>query len=93
MKEQTPKAVALQYDGEGAPRVTAKGDGALADKIVALARAHNVPLREDPFLTALLSQVELQKEIPPELFEAVAQLLCFLYHINGKTPEEYGARE
>lgn len=88
MKDKKKQAVALQYDGLGAPRVTAKGDGYIAEQIVKLAKEFNIPLQEDKELTGLLAQVNLNKEIPPKLYVAVAQLLCFLYYLNGKTPRK-----
>jgi flagellar biosynthesis protein len=80
-------AVALRYDGVNAPRVTAKGAGELARRIRDIAAAHGIPLHQDPLLTALLSQVELDEEIPPGLYLAVAQVIAFAYLIAGKTPQ------
>lgn len=82
MKEEKPLAVALRYDGTGAPRVTAKGEGAIAKQIIAAAKEYGIPIEQNEELTALLSTVKLNDEIPPKLYVAVAQLLVFLYHIN-----------
>ena len=82
-------AVALQYDGSGAPRVTAKGAGPLADKILEIAREHHIPLHEDPALVSLLSQIDLGREIPPALYLAVAQVIAFAYLVSGKFPPGY----
>jgi flagellar biosynthesis protein len=79
-------AVALKYDGENAPRLTAKGRGELADKILALADQHNVPLHEDAELAALLSQIPLGDEIPQALYRAVAEVIAFAYLLSGKRP-------
>jgi flagellar biosynthesis protein len=79
-------AVALYYDGKRAPRVTAKGQGAVAEKILAVAREHNVPLREDKSLVALLARLQLGDEIPQNLYKAVAQVIAFAYLVSGKTP-------
>jgi flagellar biosynthesis protein len=81
-----PLAVALQYDGEGAPRVTAKGRDQIAEQIVRLAREQGIPLQENEPLVALLSKVELGEEIPQALYLAVAQVIAFAYHLSGKLP-------
>jgi len=78
--------VALSYDGRRAPRVTAKGQGALAEQILALAEAHGVPLEQDPELAALLSQIPLGEEIPEALYLAVAEVISFAYLLSGKRP-------
>jgi flagellar biosynthesis protein len=78
--------VALHYDGEGAPRVTAKGRGAVAEQILALAREHDVPVREDGPLAELLGRVELGDEVPRELYLAVAQVIAFAYQLSGRAP-------
>lgn len=84
-------AVALQYDGDGdaAPRVTAKGAGELAERIVELAREHEIPLQENAPMVELLSQLELGEEIPPALYLAVAEIIAFAYYLSGKTPSGY----
>jgi len=79
-----PLAVALRWDGDGAPRVTAKGRGEVAERILALAREHQVPLREDRALVAVLSKVELDRQIPPALYKAVAEVIAFAYALQGK---------
>lgn len=81
-----PSAVALHYDGRGAPRVTAKGQGLVAENILRLAREHGVPLHEDAALAAVLSRLELNEEIPPALYRAIAEVIAFAYRIRGKTP-------
>ena len=86
-KEDTPRtAVALQWNGEGAPRVTAKGREEVAERILALAREHDVPIKEDRELTAVLAHVELGDAIPEELYLAVAQVIAFAYGLSGKSP-------
>lgn len=79
-------AIALQYDGENTPRITAKGRSELAERILELANEHDVPLHEDPELAALLSQVPLGDEIPESLFRAVAEVIAFAYLLSGKLP-------
>jgi len=78
------KAVALKYnkDKDAAPKITAKGRGFIAEKIVETARAHNVPLHEDKNLVQVLEALDLETEIPPELYRAVAEVLAFIYRLN-----------
>jgi flagellar biosynthesis protein len=77
-------AVALRYDRakDHAPRVTAKGQGHVAEKIIALAREHHIPMREDPELVQALTQLDLHQEIPPSLYPVVAEILAFVYRLN-----------
>lgn len=78
-------AITLEYsDQHSAPRVTAKGTGYIAQQIIELAQQHNIPIKQDLELSALLSQVEINQEIPPILYEAIAQVLIFAYQISGK---------
>jgi flagellar biosynthesis protein len=78
------KAVALRYDTnqDAAPKVVSKGKGAIADRIIALARENHVAVREDPALVTVLSKLDLNQEIPPQLYAAVAAILAFLYRAN-----------
>ena len=85
-KQTTPLAVALQYDGEHAPRVSAKGRDALAEQIIMLAQQHGVPMQENEALAALLARIDLGEEIPEALYLAVAQVIAFAYHLSGKVP-------
>lgn len=85
-KNRPPLAVALQYDGHNAPRVTAKGRNQVAEQILALAREHNVPLQENAELAGLLARLDLGEEIPETLYLAVAQVIAFAYYLSGKTP-------
>lgn len=88
MSEQTPTlAVALHYDGETAPRVTAKGAGDVAEQILAIAREHDVPLQDNPELVKLLSKIELGDQIPEALYVAVAEVIAFAYMLKGKVPK------
>ena len=85
---QFPKsAVALQYDQMSAPKVTAKGTDDLADEIIALAKEHDIPIREQPDLVQLLANVELGDEIPETLYLAVAEIISFIYMLKGKVPD------
>jgi flagellar biosynthesis protein len=79
------RAAALRYDPEsgGAPKVVAAGSGELADRIVALAREHGIPVREDALLAQALARLQLEAEVPPELWEAVAQALVWAYRLSA----------
>jgi flagellar biosynthesis protein len=77
-------AVALQYDRSGAPRVVAKGRGSIGDKIVEVARAHDIPIEQNEVLAGALSNVELGDEIPAELYKAVAEVLIFVLRLSGR---------
>lgn len=79
-------AVALHYDGESAPRVTAKGRGAVAEQIIERARQHDIPLHADEDLATVLAKVPLGSEIPRELYLAVAEVIAFAYSLSGKVP-------
>jgi flagellar biosynthesis protein len=87
-EKHPPLAVALHYSGNGSPRVVAKGGGAVAERIVQTAREHNVPLQEDAALASTLSKLELGREIPRDLYVAVAHVLAFAWTIAGKKPHE-----
>lgn len=84
MSGDDPKiAVALTYAwGDGAPAAVASGQGALAERIVDEALAHDVPVHEDAALAELLADVPVGTAIPPAAFLAVAQLLSFLYDVD-----------
>jgi flagellar biosynthesis protein len=77
-------AVALHYDRTGAPRVIAKGRGTIGEKIIELARAHDIPIEENEVLAGALSNVELGDEIPVELYKAVAEVLVFVLRLSGR---------
>jgi flagellar biosynthesis protein len=83
-------AVALHYDGTNSPRVTAKGKGVVAEEIIQLAEAHDIPLHSDASLVKLLSNVPLGDEIPRELYLAVAEVIAFAYLLAGKRPGAKG---
>ena len=84
-----PSAVALRYTpeapfGDLAPRLVAKGEGLLAERILELARQHNIPIERDPDLLAALQPLQVDQLIPPELFQAVAIMLAALYRANTR---------
>lgn len=77
------EAIALAYrQTDAAPRVVARGKGLIAEEIIARAREHGVYVHESPELVALLTQVDIDEHIPPQLYMAVAELLAWLYRIE-----------
>jgi len=78
-------AVALEYTGD-APKVTAQGRGALAEEILRLAEAHDIPLRDDRDLVEVLAKLPLNQEIPAPLYRAVAEVIAFAYLVKGRQP-------
>jgi len=80
------RAVAMRYRvGEDhAPKVVAKGSGPVADRIIALAEENGVPLHEDRDLALLLGTLEIDQEIPPAMYQALAEVLAHLYRLNGR---------
>lgn len=85
-RPKLPRAVALTYDKAKmpAPTVTAEGQGYVAEKIIALAKEHGVPIREDPDLVTVLAQLDVGQVIPPELYTVVAEVLAFVYRLKNK---------
>ena len=85
-KNKIKKAVALKYNRgkDTSPRVTAKGTGLIAEKILELAEKEGIPVAEDPDLVTALAQLDFYEEIPPELYRAVAEILAFAYRVNNK---------
>ena len=81
------EAIALAYrQSDAAPRVVAKGRGYIAEEIIAKAREHGVYVHESPELVALLTQVDIDQHIPPQLYVAVAELLAWPYRLeNGES--------
>ena len=86
MQVNKKKAVALGYNRskDNAPRVLASGAGEIANRIIDLAKEHDIPIKEDPDLIEILSKVEVDQEIPPNLYKAVAEIFSFLYKITNK---------
>jgi len=80
------KAVAIKYNRakDRAPKIVAKGRNAVAERIIKAARDSNVPLYSDKDLVQILETLDIDYEIPPELYRAVAEVLVFIYSLNGK---------
>ena len=89
-KEYIQKAAALQYDHltENAPKVVAKGQGDVAKNIIKIAKANNLPIKKDEDLIELLSKLDIDKEIPTEMYKAVAEIFSFIYGITNKKEEK-----
>ncbi len=85
------RAAALRYTPgkDRAPKVAAKGSGAVAEHIIRVAREHGIPVKEDPDLMAVLAGLDIEQEIPADLYLAVAELLAFVYSLNGKKKPGY----
>ncbi|WP_297838584.1 EscU/YscU/HrcU family type III secretion system export apparatus switch protein [Pseudomonas sp.] len=85
--EHPPRqAIALSYDGQHAPTLTAKGDDQLAEAILAIAREYEVPIYENAELVKLLARMELGDSIPAALYQTIAEIIAFAWHLKGKFP-------
>ncbi len=85
-KREVSKAAALKYDrqNDDAPKVVAKGKGESAENIIKIAQLHEIPIKKDEDLIELLSKVEIDKEIPANLYKAVAEIFSFIYNVTKK---------
>lgn len=87
MKRQAPRqAIALSYDGQSAPTLSAKGDDELAEAILAIAREYEVPIYENAELVRLLARLELGDAIPEQLYRCIAEIIAFAWYLQGKSP-------
>jgi flagellar biosynthesis protein len=84
--KQPRQAIALSYDGHQAPTLSAKGDDALAEEILAIARQHEVPIYENAELVRLLARLELGEQIPEALYLTIAEIIAFAWQLRGKMP-------
>ena len=84
--QKAKKAVALGYNRQkdNAPKVLATGSGEVAKNIINLAKSHDIPIKEDADLVEILSKVDLNEEVPPNLYKAVAEIFNFLYRMTNK---------
>ena len=89
--EEKKKAAAISYDSEKdrAPQLVAAGQGLIAEKILEIARAFDIPVREDRNLVHLLEALEINSDIPEELYRVVAEVLVYIYRLDN----EYGEQE
>ena len=87
-KPTVQNAVAIAYQtGDSAPKVVAKGKGLIAEEIIARAKEHGIHVHQSKELVSLLMKVDLDRDIPPALYRAVAELLAWLYHIDKEKSE------
>lgn len=88
--EKSRLAAAIKYNGskDKAPKVTAKGRGVVADKIIELAKTNDIPIKSDPGLVQILCKLDIDEHIPEDLYKAVAEILAFVYSINSKLSEK-----
>ena len=84
MPEKPRRASALKYEGTGAPKVVATGQGLIAERIVAAAREAGVAIREDAALAEALATLDLGREFPEDLYTAVAEALAWAYSLDVK---------
>jgi len=93
-EEKIRAAVAVKYDPQkdAAPVLAAKGRGFVAEKIIDIAKKNMIPIKEDPNLVQILSKLEIDEQIPPMLYKAVAEILAFVYTLNEKLRGEKFSR-
>ncbi len=83
------QAIALKYDGQNAPNVTAKGNDTLAEEILQIARENDVPIYENADLVRLLARLELGDAIPESLYQTIAEIIAFAWYLKGKAPKGF----
>ncbi len=85
------EAIALSYDSNAgdAPKVMAKGKGKIAENIMDKAKEHDIPIQEDPTLVELLGQLDVDETIPEQLYQAVAEVFAYIYHVD----REHGVKK
>ncbi len=81
-----PLAVALTYDQEKPPFVSATGKGYIAEEIIKIAKEHGIVIHEDPALVESLALLDLGQEIPEALYRAIAEVISFAYSLRGESP-------
>lgn len=88
-------AVALRYEPEkrATPYVTALGQGLMAERLIEEAKRHGVPIRENPDLVQILMELDLGQEIPPSLYQAVAETLIFVYRLNEEWKKSHASSQ
>jgi flagellar biosynthesis protein len=91
-KQQAAAALEYEPSKSDAPRVTAQGRGEMARRIIEEAKKAGVPIREDPTLVELLMRLDLEQAIPPDLYQAVAEILFFIYRLNEQWKRDHGIR-
>lgn len=87
--DKSREAIALVYDGDQAPTLTAKGEGDLAEQIIHLAMEYEVPIYENAELAKVLARLELGDQIPEALYRTIAEIIAFAWYLKGKAPEGF----
>lgn len=90
-QSEARQAIALNYDGQNAPILSAKGDDELAEAILAIAREYEVPIYENAELVRLLARLELGDAIPEALYRCIAEIIAFAWHLQDKAPPGFEA--
>jgi flagellar biosynthesis protein len=87
--QRMKKAVALRYlpEDQAAPKVTAKGQGYMAELILQKAQQHGIPIQQDASLVEVLAKLELEQEIPAELYQLIAEILSFIYRADQRAQQ------
>ena len=88
-KPAEKRVIGLRYDQKSAPTVVAKGYGALAEELIAIARENDVMIHQDAELSQFLNALELGQEIPRELYIVIAELIAFAFVLQGKFPDKW----
>ncbi|WP_206194447.1 MULTISPECIES: EscU/YscU/HrcU family type III secretion system export apparatus switch protein [Shewanella] len=83
------QAVALSFDGKSAPKITATGKDLVAEEIISIAKEAGIHIHQDPHLSEFLQLLELGDEVPKELYLLIAELIAFVYMLDGKFPEQW----
>lgn len=91
--KQSREAIALLYEGDQAPTLTAKGEGELAEQIIQLAMEYEVPIYENAELARVLARLELGDQIPEALYRTIAEIIAFAWYLKGKAPEGFDPEE
>ena len=88
--EAEKKAVALKYDEEKdrSPRVIAKGRGHVAENIMAAAQKNTIPVYQNKTLVNMLMALEIDREVPPELYRAIAEVMVYVYRMDKKAEKK-----
>ena len=84
------KATALRYDKEkdNAPKVVAQGSRYLAEEIINIAKRYDIPIKKDEDMMQMLEQIEVNREIPPEMYKAVAEIFSFIYGLTNENNKD-----
>lgn len=90
MKEPIKKAAALKYDleNDAAPKLIAKGQGETAKNIIKIAQENDLPIKKDEDLVELLSKIDIEQEIPNNMYKAVAEVFSFIYNMSNKHKQQ-----